>query len=474
MNSKNNTNINWLNIISNEEFQKYLDLDLVKEVSMISKLTREKLNPLLFKYIILIPYCFDIKFNIKNNIFDEYFNHKYYGVVDYNVSSEVMHFSIDSGLKGLDLALSNIKQYAKSFNISDVKKAGYYLLPLVNIFCNLTKLKLESCIILYNEFFKLGESLPNLRQIELIRVTFIKLSTVSVPLDCFVLPRKLYYLSICHCAIANTDFMPYPCKFLFNYSIRFPRSNFIIPKIKAYSLKKLKFLSDSVQDSGLKEFLDINPNLESLKINSLYSNITYSLKSLQGLEINTVTDFDNDVHISTFDSVTMLKVGRTYMEYGDDNTDLKRFCLKFSNLKDLELDVYNYDELRTLSDKFLYKILSNLPKLKTLRLEIGKDIFASLNLFSDDESENDREDNINMEDIFDISSFNNIENLYLTANSNILFNTNFEDCKSLKQIKFCTSSDRVNTEEFLRKFKGYKNWYFKFTLHTIYGIKLSK
>jgi hypothetical protein len=473
MNIKNYTEVNWLNIIIIKEFQTYLGLKQLKNASRVSKLFRKKLKPLLFKSIILTPYYFDTKFNIKNNIFDEYFNYKFYGAVGYSLSSEVVNFTIDGGLKGLDLALNGIKQYVNRFCIADVKKAGYYLLPLLNIFSNLTELNLESCIIPYNGFFNLGKSSPYLKRIGLIRTMLIKLSTENMSLDDIVLPPNLLYLKIFNCIIANTDVMRNPYEFLFNYSTRLSSRGLALPKIRSYSLKKLTFFGDNLQDSGLKEFLDINSNLESLKIRSLYPNLANSFNSIKRLEIDTVANFVNDTHISLFDSITMLKVGRTYMEYGDDNIDLRLFCLKFPNLKDLDLTLYNYDELITLTDKFLYKITSNLPKLKTLTLKIGKDFFSSLNLFSDDEDDNG-ENSLDKEEILNINCFSNIEKLYLTANSNILFNINFEKCQSLEQILFCATSERVNTEEFLQKFKSYNNWHFKFTLRTINGIKVSK
>jgi hypothetical protein len=64
-NKDNNKNINWLNIILNTKFQNTVQLRTLVEVSMVSRIAREKLKPLVFKRIRI--YADNILF--KSNIF---------------------------------------------------------------------------------------------------------------------------------------------------------------------------------------------------------------------------------------------------------------------------------------------------------------------------------------------------------------------------------------------------------------------
>ncbi|KXN66678.1 hypothetical protein CONCODRAFT_80417 [Conidiobolus coronatus NRRL 28638] len=440
---------------------------------MISKLFREKLKPLIFGHIGLYPKDFVTEF--KNNIFSEYFKYEGYGEKNYTISSEVKNFRVDNGLKGLDLTLTGIKQYAKKFDIGHVNKAGYFLLPsLLNSFCNLTELKLTNCYIPYMEFIKLEKYSANIRQIELYGVLLTKLSTESISFDDFVLPPKLCYLSISYCDMADSDLITNPYEFLFNDSTRFSVSNFIFPKVKVRSLLELVFFDNSMEDNGLKKFLDLNPNLESLKLNLFHSSMVDRFCSLKRLEINSVASFSDSAHITPLKSINKLKIKMAHVNYLNDNRDLKTFCTKFPNLRELDLKLYISVSLQALTNEFLVEALCNLPKLKTLKLHIVQDFSRSFYSSINSNGNYDSEYTDGEEEILNITKFSNIENLYLKSNSDIILNTNFQECKSLKQIVFYASSETVNTEEFIQKFKGINNWDFKFKYSTIKGIKFSE
>jgi hypothetical protein len=51
MKNENFFKINWLNIISNKEFQIFLNRNILRELSMLSKLVRIKLSPKIFDFI---------------------------------------------------------------------------------------------------------------------------------------------------------------------------------------------------------------------------------------------------------------------------------------------------------------------------------------------------------------------------------------------------------------------------------------
>ncbi|KXN65490.1 hypothetical protein CONCODRAFT_74256 [Conidiobolus coronatus NRRL 28638] len=351
-----NNKINWLNIITN-----YL--------SSVSKLFREKLKPLLFKSLVLGPSRV-FKFNIKKNIFREYFNYDQYGGSGYTVSSKVKGLSIERGFECLDKDFNSFKQLIKRLHIVNVDRDGYYFLSLLNNFCNLTELNLYSCFISYNGFFKLGEFSPNLKQIELRLVVLIKLATDRIPIGDVVLPPNLSYLRILKCGIIEIISIRDLYKFLLEHIYQRSKRNFVLPKITVPSLKSLVYIDNNIQDSELKDFLELNPNLESLKLKSFDYILDDSCSSIKRLEINNLSSFNTYSNTSALSSITILKIANVYMDHFDNISNLKAFCNKFPNLEELDLKPNYYKSFQVLADKFLTQFIYNLPKLKTLKLDI--------------------------------------------------------------------------------------------------------
>jgi hypothetical protein len=107
-----NNDINWLNVIIDSKFQRYLDLKLLKEISMISKLTRKKLYSLLFKNLELKLYIIKFEFNALNIAHEKLCSDTENG---YETLKEESNCSIEDSLNDFVIALNGIKKYTESF-----------------------------------------------------------------------------------------------------------------------------------------------------------------------------------------------------------------------------------------------------------------------------------------------------------------------------------------------------------------------
>ncbi|KXN66819.1 hypothetical protein CONCODRAFT_20024 [Conidiobolus coronatus NRRL 28638] len=443
----NKVKVNWLNVIFNSEFQDSLDKNTLINVSILSKLVREKLKPVLFKNIQLSSRKFQNEF--KDNIFIEYFNCVADPDLYDSINREEEGEGIESGLEDFGFGLSSIKDIARSFYFSDLNRAGYYLISMFNSMSNLTILKLSYSFIPYSSFTKLGELLPNLKEIKLISATLAKLPANSIWLDNFVFPPNLNILEIYDCRVITSRLFLDPYEFLFNEFTRAPRIDFTLPNVQVPSLKKLSFFSYTAHDNGLKPFIETNSNLESLNTGIFHSDLVNSLTSLKTLEIDILSNLDDIDHIPILNCVKNLKIYTVSPRYYEN---IKKLCLICPNLQSLGLNMSYDDNFQHLINSFLAPIMANLHQLKTLRLH-----------FIINETEN-----------INIENFSDIESIIIETKSTTILNLSFEGCKDLKRIIFKSYTGDINTQEFKDRFNSYKNWVFKFSTNTIRGHKLLK
>ncbi|KXN68200.1 hypothetical protein CONCODRAFT_166743 [Conidiobolus coronatus NRRL 28638] len=447
----NNTSfkINWLNIILIKEFQNYLELELLKELSLVSKIVRARSMPKLFSYIQLFDYDFSYKFN--DNIFIEYFNSTEISVLYREASKEVKEFrkalSIENGLKDIDFIFKNIKKFVKRFYLAYMGKAGYYIFPLVYKFENLTTLILRSCIIPYNGFYNMRETLPNLKHVELTFVTLSKLSNKPISSNELSFPPNLSYLEFYHCNIFNTDLLSDPYEFLFNKeAINITRNSFSLPAILAPNLKSFVLFGNNALEGSTEAFLDINPGLESFKIENYSLNLNKYLNKVKNLEIDSIISFNNTDVYPTLNNIKKLVINFEKLDYYED---IKKFALLCPNLEELHFKNTLCDSFQASIDTFLAPTLKNLPHLKTLQLFITN------------------------HEVLDISNLSRIENLIILAPSTTLFNLNFENCNELRSIEFNVYSGDIHTEEFNGKFNSFDEWIFEFGENNIKGYNIN-
>jgi hypothetical protein len=440
-----NTKINWLNIIFNSEFQAFLDKNTLINLSVLSKLAREKIKPLIFKSIQLSTKKFKNEF--KDNIFIEYFNCLADPDLYDNIPMEVENWSVESGLDDFALGLNSIKDIAKRFYFTDLNRAGYYMFSMINNMNNLTILKLKYSTIPYSSLAKLGETLPNLKDIKLISLILAKLPTENIWLEHFVFPHSLSILEVYDCRIITTTLLSDPHEFLFNEFTRAPRNGLTLPNISVPSLKKLAFFPYTSQEADIKEFLEINPNLESLTTERFDSNLVNRLTSLKTLEIITLSNFDNIDNIPVLEFLKKLKI---YNVSPNSYENITKLCLICPNLEYLQFNMSFNEHFQPLIDNFLFLILTKLSQLKTLHLYL---------ITNDEESLN-------------IEKFSNIESIVIETKDITILNLSFEGCRNLKSVKFKAYTGKINSQDFKDKFNNYKNWTFKFNEDTIIGHKI--
>jgi hypothetical protein len=187
-----NSEINWLNIITNREFQSNLSSYFLKEISMVSKLARDRLKPAIFKNLKLN--LDNIKFN--SNIISIAYNNRFvYLRRGYKYLSKENSLSIEDSLNDFIIELNYIGKYTKSLHYYLNSNAGYYLYSLTNAFDNLTELKIFSCKVPFVAFADIGKNLPNLNRLELECADLIKSATDVIIESDIIFPSNLFYLN---------------------------------------------------------------------------------------------------------------------------------------------------------------------------------------------------------------------------------------------------------------------------------------
>jgi hypothetical protein len=437
-----NSEINWLNIISNREFQSYLDLNLLKETSMISKLTREKLNPLLYKNLELKLHDIKFEFNALNIAHDNIYSHTKY---NYKTLKEESNCSIEDSLNDFVISLSDIKKYAESFYLGFNRISGYYLYSLINLFDRLTELKIYSCDVPFAAFANIEKTLPNLIRLELDNLRLVASTTDDISEKNITFPSNLSYLKFFDVYMATTNLLSDPFKFLFSRE-RGNFVNFTLPKISIPSLKSLDFRPKHEEIYELEKFLDFNPNLESLLIRDYDLNITDKLNSLKSLDIDECIYFDNIDQSFRLNSINTLKFSANFVNY----EVIIKLCQLCPNLVNLNLLFCGkIQDFQSIIDKYLAPELSKLQSLKTLNII--------------------KEENNNQ--TLDFAKFDQIEKLKIQLKKGSVLDIEFENCKSLTRVEFKSYQDKF-TDEFKRKFDKYSNWMFNFSGYTTRGYKI--
>lgn len=347
----------------------------------------------------------------------------------------------------ITFTLKNLKKNTKRFSMYDIDENGYYIFSIVSLFSNLIDLRLEYCFIPYRGFAKLGESLSSLKNIKLTKIVFIKLSNDIISINDFVFPPELTSLVIDNCEEIIRDDISYPAgQYMHEYSGEETVGSFSLPNISIPSLKNIYADSMWVENCGLKNFLLLNPNLESVYIDFLYLNMIENLKSLKSLEIRNLYTFDDYSQLHIFKSIKKIRINYISTENYETATKLFLCC---PNLEYLQFTIPHHINLTAVNGNIIESIIRNLHQLKTLHLDIGA----------------------NANNNFDITKLSNIETLILETQGSIILNLDFANCTNLKRVVFDSNDVKIRTKEFIDKFLGYKNWNFRFDLLTITGFK---
>jgi hypothetical protein len=444
MDNKCKLKVNWVNAILLKDFLSYLELDVLKEISLLNVLVRKKLSPKLLRNLELSLDNYDFKF--KDNIFIEYFNYLSDTRLPYNVCNKEKRWSCENGLSDFAYSLKNIKSFATSFQYINLSKAGYYLFPILSSMDKLVILHLRQSAIPYSSFANLGELLPHLKDIELFRVTLMSSSEDNNRYNGFNFPPNLRTLKVNECSLFDTGILSSPYQFLFNESTESSLVNFQLPIIKIPHLKNLSYHNSSYTDSSLEEFLEVNSELESLRITLFHFRMISQFAFLTSLEFDTLCHFDNTANIPNLKNAKRLKIN--YLS-SRNYENIKILCLLCPNLEYLYFKMAPDVYFQHFVDSFLTPTLSNLFILKTLDLAILT----------------------SREEYLDISKISNIESLIIETKSCRILNCIFKCDINLRNVVFKSSDGKISYQEFKTKFSSYENWLFKFEKNIITGHK---
>jgi hypothetical protein len=460
---KNNklSKLNWLNVILNEEFQSYLDMNTLKELSSASKLIRFKLIPRLFHCVKLQRFTsFSTRWFKKNE--DRIELCELARSVSSKEKKSLRDLFFPKILGSLVFGSSNINRFISSLNLAYLDFHGYYLFEIFKNFNNLTILKLKDCITAYSNITNLGKLYPKLENVELDEVLLVKLVTDSDASKDFIFPSNLKSLYISDVDVTEKDDLFDPCKSSL-FDVHDARSyRFKLPKISITSLKKLSYMDPYKYSKDIEQFLIVNPNLESLSLKYFYFSKVYNFKSLIFLETDYLYNFNNEFNLPIQENIKQFRGVYEYEDY-----KIPKLINLMPNLEKLNLYInVSRIHLQLSFNKFLLPYCSNLPNLKSLYLEIDIRKYCLL----------------------DINEFHYIENIVFELHGTGMLNVEFEDCKNLKYVGF--KLVEYDFDEEIRRFiilhnKGrllgkYKelydnidNWRFYYYMGSIKGYKLS-
>jgi hypothetical protein len=111
-----NYKLNWLNVIINSEFQSYLNTTTIKEISLLSKVVREKLKPLVFIKLKISKSNLDYR---KSSIIMEHYGHHSFHKNAFSALEGVNDHGINSVLNDFATAMKSIKKFVKNLQFCD-------------------------------------------------------------------------------------------------------------------------------------------------------------------------------------------------------------------------------------------------------------------------------------------------------------------------------------------------------------------
>jgi hypothetical protein len=176
-------------------------------------------------------------------------------------------------------------------------------------------------------------------------------------------------------------------------------------------LKELKFHYFVNFEVGLKAFLEVNPNLKSL--------------SIQSYSLNFVNELSNADKITFLKRLELLHI---VVNMNKDFENIKKLCSICTNLEGIHIELGKvFQNSQELIDSKLVPIISGLKCLKTLEFDI---IVEDKNL--------------------NLAKFHNIETLILKTQDKVILNLDFIKCKKLKKVVFNSNNSNINTKEYMR------------------------
>jgi hypothetical protein len=435
MNNKEFNTVNLLKLVELKSFQENFKLEELQDLSKLSKSFRLKLKPAIFKSIRLVNQTEYI-----DDTFVEIFNSKSFdelNTIAYMNGDEAQKDSgIQNSLININSELKTIKDYAINLHLYEVMRSGHYLCPILANFTNLSTLKIRCSTIPYSIFQKLGVHFPMLNILELYNVVLSISPTDSTNSKEIIFPLNLINFRIASVEMTDMSILSDPYKMVLNDFNPYARSNFTLPNIFLPSLKELKFLRCSAWNNGLVEFLEKNPELEQLSIDSFNPSMSKHFKSLKSLSLEQVGMYENLHNLIASSSIKTLKIS---IEDEYHYEKFEKICLMCPSIEFLHFSVFNIDTYQEAFNIYLMPILRKLPNLKTLELPIYT------------------EDPIRV----DVNNFYQINKIIIITDDITNLRVYFDGNPNLQEIEFRSTRYDICEEEIWDKYR-HCGWKFEF------------
>jgi hypothetical protein len=444
--------VKWDNILILPELIKNLNLRTLAEVSLVSLLVRAKIKSTIFKQIKFSTIHFTRYMHNTDSLIWVYFFEKYgfmsrISNLEVPDRSKYKELKLDSTINEFTYSLAEVKQLVKVCNFYDIDKAGYYMLPIFNLFENLTNLKLQNSLVSLKSFCELSRSLKYLEIIEFIRVTFVKTLSEDLKHADIKFPESLKKLTFIVVGINSVESIT-PYNFLFDKSEVRTSDDFSLFPISIPSLRCFTFSQGGYRDSGLNQFLASNPQLECLSINTNLID-QFKVDYLSNLKKLVIEDnyIDSDITFSNVESIEEIEfkfLERNLFPF------IQNLCLNTINLNRLTFMLDMNEETMPRMLDFVENVIINCNGLKFLKLNII------------DKSE----------DLIKIPNLNNVELLIICSHLNNLILYDFNCINNLKRVEFHYHRTLVNKQNTKDKLLSINNWRFRFLDKCVKGYKI--
>jgi hypothetical protein len=281
MNKVNKVVVQWELVFLFQEIKEKLSLYDLIEVSMLTKLLRDKFKPLIFTRIEINHEKLSDRYNyfvekdgkppaINSSAIDKFLNTS-------KVSNSEIEFKatkIDPFINSIETEFNSYHQYSKEIKLINLGKPCFYIFPLISLFINLTKLKLVECTTSIKDFNKCISELKNIRVLELVKSEFIEIAEKDSVIKNISLPANIKELSWFDNILTSPFNQSLAFEFL-SKRISISSVKFDPPAINYPELKKLKPPFNVKHPLFLIPFLRINSQLTSISLP--YDNINISL-----------------------------------------------------------------------------------------------------------------------------------------------------------------------------------------------------
>jgi hypothetical protein len=331
---KNNTMsvIKWETIfISNYEFKTYLNSCDFIGLSMLCKLTRLKLKPIIFE-------SFYINSSANGFLIDDSLSSNIQKTIDlkniYNLS--VGEYNI--------LLNNSLKEFLPYINTVGIKNYGshYHLLKLSQLTPQISNLYIYNITISLSSFKIVLNNLINIQNLKVLYINFIQYSGEVNPAESFSLPSTLKCIDWQFCRV-------FPCILekdpqSINYSYELPLSEsreLLFQPDHLPSLKK--FTSHNLPISVSEKMLTNNPQLTILDFKITDINSIRILELIQNIKRLVFRVYYLNYDLNTL-NLNFAKL--TYLDFYINNAEiwplLEKFALSSPNLLDLKVQFERY------------------------------------------------------------------------------------------------------------------------------------